>query len=539
MTPHYSVAVIGAGPTGLMLANLLGKANVNTLLVEANEATVREPRAVSIDDESLRVIQQLDLEDEVKSEIIPGYGSRYLGPDRSMFLQVTPQDEPYGHPRRNAFRQPVFEAQLRHSLLRFGNVEAQFNRRAEFFEQHGSGVRISLRRGAEPSSQVTAEYVVGCDGAQSSIREALGYSLSGSSLQERWLIVDLECCPSASPETRVYCDHRQPGIMLPGPRHTRRYEFKLLPEQVEEDVLSAASVESLLRSHDFVAGSRIVRKTIYHFHARIANKWGRDRVWLAGDAAHLMPPFAGQGMNGGIRDAANLYWKLKVVIEGRAGPKLLDSYEQERRDHVREMIGLALKMGTIFAPRSWLDGLLIRTAFRALGFWPAAKTWFSEMKYKPAPRFGAGFVVERQLTRSGIVGRMLPQPRLNTAGGSIMLDAALGDGFALLGIGIDSSAVNALSLGEDWDALIARRVALPLHEVPMFAACAGMLLLVRPDRYVMARFTLAQAPQIREDLAELLDQTWPASEARGIVNDASGEIRTAKPVLSTGDERDD
>jgi 3-(3-hydroxy-phenyl)propionate hydroxylase len=203
------------------------------------------------------------------------------------------------------------------------------------------------------------------------------------------------------------------------------------------------------------------------------------------------------------------------------------------------MIGLALKMGAIFAPRSWLDGLLIRTAFRALGFWPAAKTWLSEMKYKPAPRFGAGFVIERQLTRSGIVGRMLPQPRLNTADGSIMLDAALGDGFALLGIGIDSSAVNALSLGEDWDALIARRVALPLHEVPMFAACAGMLLLVRPDRYVMARFTLAQARQIREDLAGLLDQTWPASKARGIVNDASRKIRTAKPVLSTGDERDD
>lgn len=512
MTHHYSVAVIGAGPTGLTLANLLGNAGVRTLLLEANEATVSEPRAVSIDDESLRVIQQIGLDDEVKSEVVAGYGSRYLGPDRRMFLRVKPQAEPYGHPRRNAFRQPVFEAQLREGLSRFSTVETRFNCRAESFTEDDSGVLISLRCRNEPITHVKADYLIGCDGARSSVRKSLGLCLSGSSLGERWLIIDLDECPSASPETVVYCDHRQPGIMLPGPRRTRRYEFRLAPGQTDEEALSERNVDALLRSHDFVAGSRIVRKLVYHFHARIADGWGRSRIWLAGDAAHLMPPFAGQGMNSGIRDAANLAWKLKLIVAGHAGAKLLDSYERERGEHVREMIRLAIRMGAIFGPRSRVHGWFSRATFSVLGIWPAVRTWFAEMKYKPAPRFNGGFLIERQLTRTGIVGRMVPQPRVSTDRGLTMLDNAIGDGFSLLGIGIDSCVAKSISLGAPWDALIERRVTLAIQEAPVFTAHAGTFLLVRPDRYVMARFKPAQARKVAQELAVLLARTWPTAE---------------------------
>lgn len=511
MSNRYSVTIVGAGPTGLMLANILGQAGVRTLLVEANPATVGEPRAVSIDDETLRVVQQIGLIDPVRSEMVSGYGSEYLGPSGSRFLKVKPSAQPYGHPRRNAFRQPIFEAQLREGLTRFPHVETRFECKAESFTQTDDHVALKLKPAKGRASTVETDYLVGCDGSWSPTREALGYMLSGSSLDERWLIIDLEDSPSDSPETIVFCDPKRPGIMLPGPRNTRRYEFKLMPGETDEIILADAMIDHFLNTHGGAPGARLIRKTIYHFHARIANHWGRGRVWLAGDAAHLMPPFAGQGMNGGVRDAANLGWKLAQVARGTIGPGLIDSYERERRTHIGQMIKLALRMGTIFGPPSALHGLAIRGAFRLLGIWPAARTYFAEMKYKPAPRFDHGFFLESQLSRRGVVGRMLPQPPLPASYGAKKLDDLLGDGFALVAIdGPDAATLDRLSLGEDWDRLIEARIRLASADIPDFAAHTGHVLLVRPDRYVMARFTEAELPAIRTRLDRLLSDTWPA-----------------------------
>lgn len=507
MTCRYSVTIIGAGPTGLVLANLLGKAGVHTLLIEANPATVGEPRAVSIDDESLRVIQELGLLETVRSEIVPGYGSQYYGPDGSRFLTVKPVEEPYGHPRRNAFRQPIFEAQLREGLKRFPNVETRFECKAERFTEVNGGVDVELVFANGTTDRISADYLVGCDGSWSPTREALGYTLAGSSLDERWLIIDLENSPSASPETKVYCDPKRPGIMLPGPRDTRRYEFKLMPGETDAQLTSDEMVKHLVDTHDAIPGERVVRKTVYHFHARIANKWGRGRVWLAGDAAHLMPPFAGQGMNGGIRDAANLAWKLVAVLSGRFGPGLLETYEPERRAHVSEMIKLALRMGTIFGPKSALQGLAIRTGFRMLGIWPAARSYFAEMKYKPSPRFDSGFLLEDQLDRRGVVGRMLPQPKIEGGAGKT-LDDLLGNGFALAGVDVDQAALDAVDFGTSWNAIIARRVALRSCDLPAFAEHSGKLLLVRPDHYVLARCALGEVGRIQTQLDALLERTW-------------------------------
>lgn len=508
MAQRYAVTIIGAGPTGLMLANLLGQAGVRTLLVEANPATVSEPRAVSIDDETLRVVQQIGLIDIVRAEIVSGYGSEYLGPDGKQFLKVKPTAQPYGHPRRNAFRQTVFEAQLRDGLARFACVETRFERRVETFTELADGARVQMTRADGTDEEIETDFLIGCDGSWSTIRQTLGYTLAGDSLDEHWLIIDLKDSPADCAETIVYCDPHRPGIMLPGPRDTRRYEFKLMPGETDADVLSDEKIADFLTTHGCVPGSQIVRKTVYHFHARIADRWGRGRVWLAGDAAHLMPPFAGQGMNGGIRDAANLGWKLAMVAAGRIGPKLLETYERERRTHIAQMIRLALRMGAIFGPRTELHGHLIRGAFRLLGVWPAARSYFAEMKYKPAPRFDHGFFLERQLTRRGIVGRMAPQPVLPARHGGRKLDDLLGDGFALLAIDIDADRLKALSLGERWDALIERRVDLLSAEVPEFAGHAGRILLVRPDRYVMARFGEAEAPAVQADLDRLLRETW-------------------------------
>lgn len=534
MVNHYSVVIVGAGPTGLVLANLLGKAGVRVLLIETNPATVGEPRAVSIDDETLRVVQQMGLLDTVQSEIVSGYGSEYLGPDGSQFLKVKPLTQPYGHPRRNAFRQPIFEAQLRDGLTRFAHVEARFECKVESFAERADGIDINLRYADNSTDKVRAGFLIGCDGSWSTTREALGYMLEGDSLAERWLIIDLEDSPSDSPETIVYCDPKRPGIMLPGPRSTRRYEFKLMPGETDAMLLEDTMVAQLVKNHGGVPGSRIIRKTVYHFHARIADRWGRGRVWLAGDAAHLMPPFAGQGMNGGIRDAANLAWKLTKIIEGRMGLKLLESYERERRTHIGQMIRLALRMGAIFGPRTRLHGVAIRAAFRALGIWPAARTYFAEMKYKPAPRFDHGFFLEGQLSRSGIVGRMLPQPPLPKRSSERRLDSLLGDGFALVGIDIDGPVLDSVSLGDRWDGLIERRVRLSSNEVPEFRPHTSTMLLVRPDRYVMAKFSEAGRTEVSAELNRLLAETWPGSAGSAVSAENPALGGDCEPTSVTG-----
>lgn len=506
----YDVAIVGAGPTGLTLANLLGLEGLAVLLVERNATTVNEPRAVSIDDESLRTMQAAGVIARVLEQVVPGYGSRYLTPGGACFLTVLPTGKPYGYPRRNAFRQPVLEAQLRDALARFPSVETRFGASLAGFEQDADGVALTVAAG-DATSQVRARYLIGCDGASSPIRKALGFYLEGETLPERWLIVDLADSP-AERNTVVFCDIRRPCIALPGPDLTRRFEFKLFAHETDADVLKPEVVGRLLDSRGVAPGSRIVRQTVYTFHARLASRWSSGRVILAGDAAHLTPPFAGQGMNSGIRDAHNLAWKLAAVVRGQLAPSLLDSYEAERRGHVAGMIDLALRMGRIMGPSSRFRGWATQTAFRVAGLWPPLRSWFGEMKYKPKPSFGAGFILP---SAHPLVGRLLPQPLVRAGDGTeALFDDAAPRGFVLLGVEVAPAALAAamrafafgvvpvapltLSTGTAAAALTV------VGEVePALAAVSGTILLVRPDRYVMAGFAPGEAAAVAPAVAAL------------------------------------
>ena len=284
-------------------------------------------------------------------------------------------------------------------------------------------------------------------------------------------------------------------------------------------------------SHGADPDASIRRTVVYHFHARVADRWSRGRVFLAGDAAHLTPPFAGQGMNSGIRDAQNLAWKLAAVVQGQAGPGLLDSYEQERRDHIWAMIRLALRMGQVMSPPNRLAGLLTRAAFGALRLWPPASDYVLQMKYKPKPQFTRGFLLDADSAAPILVGRMFPQPAVRIPDGhAVLLDDVLGSGFCLLALTRDPAALFGPLRHGVWDSLGASRVAvLPEGEPPVHAedvrvviAADGAadaafdgytetLLLLRPDRYVAAAFTPEGADQAASGLAALLAATWPAA----------------------------
>ena len=529
---HYPVVVIGSGPIGLTLVNLLGRQGVRSLIVERNATTVQEPRAVSIDDESLRTMQAAGVVEDVAKFIVPGYGSHYYSPSRVCFAKVEPTGRPYGYPRRNAFRQPILERQLKDALARFSHVDALYGWRLDRYGQTADRVTLDLIGPAGETRQATCDYLVGCDGAASRVREQQGIRLEGTTFDERWLIVDLENNENTTEHTEVFCDKRRPCITLPGPDRTRRFEFKLLPGETDEDLLDPAVIARLLRTHGADPAATIRRKVVYRFHARVAPRWSVGRVFFAGDAAHLTPPFAGQGMNSGIRDAHNLAWKLAAVLDGRIGPGLLDSYEQERRDHIWQMVHLALRMGRVMSPPSWLRGFLTQSGFLALNVWPPARDYVAQMRYKPPPRFNAGFLVPDGKGRRTLVGRLLPQPAVRMADGrQVLLDEVLGNRFALL-LRTARPAEDFARLRQPvWRALGAARVALlPIGTAAQaadgvevatemdgalgtaLADYPGHALLLRPDHYLAAAIPLDDAEGTVRAVEALLAATWTRAD---------------------------
>jgi 3-(3-hydroxy-phenyl)propionate hydroxylase len=530
---HWPVIIVGAGPTGLTLAGLLARYGLEVLVIERNSQTVQEPRAVSIDDESLRTMQSVGVIGELVPNLVLGYGSEYFSPAGRRFLKVKPTTLEYGYPRRSAFRQPVLEALLRKNVARCANATMWFASELVEFSQTQASATLRVRK-AGAMVDLSCDYLVGCDGSRSNVRQGLGIELHGSTFKERWLIIDLEDTTDLSRDTKVYCNPSRPCLSLPGPNRTRRFEFMLHDGEEEADALAPDKVASLLRLYGTDDTASIRRKVVYTFHARIADHWRVGRVFLAGDAAHLMPPFAGQGMNSGIRDAHNLSWKIAAVVSGHLGERLLDSYEAERRKHAGEMIEMAIRVGHVMMPRNRVQAFALQSFFRMLALYPAARDYFAEMKYKPKPRFHQGFLLDQDSTTSNrsFVGKLFPQALVMTESGYQLLDDVLGDGFALLAPpGTSPKLLDALKLQSNVGFPI-RRVAVADKEdaspveTPTVAArdlrgdLAKLLqghpeglFLLRPDRYVAGFFATANISSAARDIAKLSDETWRGQTA--------------------------
>ncbi|MCO6187859.1 bifunctional 3-(3-hydroxy-phenyl)propionate/3-hydroxycinnamic acid hydroxylase [Rhizobium sp. L1K21] len=500
------ILIVGAGPTGLLLANLLGSMGVDTILVERNETTVQEPRAVSIDDESMRALQAAGLSAEISAITAKGYGSLYKGPSGKVFAEVKPFVKEYGFDKRNAFEQPEFEATLRRALGRHGKVDARFGVTLTGFEQVEDHVVADMTENGR-AYQLRVRYMVAADGGRSTVRKALGVVMEGSTFEEPWLIVDLATTRNRCFHTEVFCDPKRSAISLPGPGGIRRYEFKLNAGETIEEAERETFARRLLGEVGPDRDEPIRRQKVYTFHARIASRWRKGRVFLAGDAAHLTPPFAGQGMNSGLRDAHNLAWKLAEALTMADPEDLLDSYQTERKPHAWSMIELALRMGKVMMPDSSVRGMAIRTGFRLLGLYSPARDYVAQMKYKPKPKFMAG-MIRRSANSAGApaVGRMIPQPLVTQPDREeFLLDACLPDRPVVLIFDEMPDRVVSADLHARFSAAGAEIVGLTpewmnpvqasfpilkdksrFFSVPPFRDCLGHGLLLRRDRYVAA-----------------------------------------------------
>lgn len=505
---NTEVIVVGAGPVGMMVAMLLGQQGIQTVVVERNEGVCHHPRAQTIDDESLRSLASVAIGDDFVATTLAANGSSYYDASGNCFAEVGPGSENYGYPRRNYMLQQHLERQMLDRLLQLDSVSVHFNELAESVTQDNDAVYVKTAS----DRTITASFLLACDGGQSPIRTSLGIEMQGQTYEQDWIVLDVSDDPDTERVSRFYCDPARPAVSIASPGGGRRYEFMLNEGERSEQVLEDACLARILAPYRSFDPNVIERRAVYTFHARIAQRLREQRVLLLGDAAHLSPPFAGQGMNAGIRDAHNVGWKLALHLRHGVGADILDSYESERRKPVWSMIQLAVAMGEFVMPMGEQQLALTRSVMMALERFPEASDWLFQMKFKPKPRYDAGLFVDLNNPEfeASLVGEMIPQPAAVTGAADSPqgLDWLLGAGFAL--IAQDDAGEQALSVSthELWHMLEPSRLRLHRSREQLVAAAVNdnptitkaafhgddyyrpllthrdQLMLVRPDRYV-------------------------------------------------------
>lgn len=434
------VVVLGAGPVGLAIANYLGQTGIEVLVIEKLDQLIDYPRAIGIDDESLRTMQGIGLVGKVLPHTTPWHAMRFLTPKGRCFADIQPMTDEFGWSRRNAFIQPQVDAVLFDGLARFANVRTLFSRDMADFRQDADGVTLTMNGPNGVQERVRAEYLVACDGGNSQVRRSLGVSFEGKTAPNQWIVIDIANDPLGTPNVYLCCDPVRPYVSAALPHGVRRFEFMVMPGETEEELGKPENMRQLLaRVLPDPDRVELIRKRVYTHNARLAGQFRVQRVLLAGDAAHIMPVWQGQGYNSGMRDACNLAWKLSLVVKGLAGDALLDTYEQERRDHARAMIDLSVLAGHVLAPPKRWQGALRDGISWLLNYLPPVKRYFLEMRFKPMPQYAQGALVAADAAiKDSPVGRMFIQPKVRTeVGEEVLLDDVIGANFAIIAWGGD------------------------------------------------------------------------------------------------------
>jgi 3-(3-hydroxy-phenyl)propionate hydroxylase len=445
------VLLVGLGPVGATLANLLGQHGVRTLAIEKATDIFMAPRAIALDNEALRILQMAGLEDDA-FETVAIAKVQMRSPIFGNYARANTAGPIDGHPRLVTFYQPELERALRARLDRYPHVRTLLGAELVDFSHGEQGVEAEVRDADGRTMTVSARFMVGADGAHSFVRQRIGLGFDGKTFTQDWLVVDALNVPNPIDHVEFMCDPRRPTPHMVAPGNRQRWEFMLHPGETREQMENPERIRQLLapwcKAEDIV----IERTAVYRFHARVVDRFSVGPVFLVGDAAHITPPFAGQGLVAGLRDAANLGWKLAWAVHGRASASILDSYDTERRPHAKSIINLALFMGKLVMPRNRLAALAVHGAMWMMRWIGPLRSFFEDLKIKPQNRFARGLFMPGR-TRSALVrGGLLPQGFVRRSPGAPVLksDDALGNRFVVIGFGCDPLGAIDAQVAEAW-----------------------------------------------------------------------------------------
>ncbi|MCG2592384.1 bifunctional 3-(3-hydroxy-phenyl)propionate/3-hydroxycinnamic acid hydroxylase [Ramlibacter sp. XY19] len=465
----YDVAIVGYGPAGVVAAGLLGQAGLKVYACDRLAEVYRIPRAIALDHEIMRVFQQLGVVDAIAPFCEPFTPSEYFGVDGQLIRRMTMVEPPYpqGYTPSIVFTQPKVEQVLRDRVAQLPNVRVDLGVEMKRIVQDAEGVTLELSNGT-----VRAKYAIACDGGSSTVRTQLDMPLEDLDFDEPWLVVDVlvnERGLAKLPETSVqYCEPERPCTLVIGPKNHRRWEISLKPGEDPKQVATDEETWKLLARWLTPEDGQLWRQASYRFHALVAAQWRKGRVFLAGDAAHMQPPFLGQGMCQGVRDVTNLAWKLVAVLRGEAPDALLDTYGAERKAHVRELTSRIKGVGAVICER---DPVKAR-ARDAKMLADCGGVVQDTPRQDILPRLETGLLSAQA---SSARGSLFPQPWLKSGQ---RMDEVAGHGWRLaLAAGVQppaASAVRVVSLADEREGVAAA----------WFRKNECVAALVRPDNYV-------------------------------------------------------
>ncbi|MGV0039974.1 bifunctional 3-(3-hydroxy-phenyl)propionate/3-hydroxycinnamic acid hydroxylase [Mycobacterium colombiense] len=484
----YDVAVIGYGPTGATAANLLGQLGLNVIVVERDPDVYGRARAISTDEEVLRVWQSVGLADRLQQDMLPDRPVAFVDAGGRPFIETTITARGCGHPPQQFIYQPAVDCVLREGVARFGNVEVLLEHECLRALNKGDHVELLVADlHTDSFKRIRAAYVIAADGGTSPTRGLLGIGYSGKTYGERWVVIDTKVHQKwdAHDRLRFHCNPERPTVDCPTPLGHHRWEFPARAEEDEKVLVSDDYVWRVLGDQGIARDNvEILRAVVYSHHVRVADRWRVGRVFLAGDAAHAMPPWIGQGMSAGVRDAANLCWKIAAVLRGQAPEQLLNSYEAERKPHVTEVTRRAVRVGRVITERHPIAAALRNHSLRALTKIPGVLAGGQKLFWIPGAHYRDGFLA----TGHEAVGWLIPQPRVtDSAGESRRLDDVLAGRWALLhtaeqcpgGSAWTQRGVLAFRLGRD----LKDRDGTLIRWLSDKKACA---IVVRPDGFIYA-----------------------------------------------------